>query len=254
MYLTPKPRSQWKGTFRRPSSSSCSTARRVRRPPGQRLAHSQPIEVAYRRNNTGVRSDWGDAVWRRSSRARQRPRKSKQLRSSQGAPTSTPSRLLASRCCKSKSIRDQLARYGVAAQTVLDLVESTRQAFGEIVEGSCDFNSVARLLEAYRASPEAPGSMLISTPAGRTGLKPPPYWRPMITVEGPSTTREWGQRRITITSNICAATWRACRRRAQRQTQSRHAPVATALNNGANSKRCATGAYRAVDRRAGGAR
>jgi heavy metal efflux system protein len=98
--------------------------------------------------------------------------------------------------------QDEIARYGVPAKAVLDLVESIgSKPLGEVVEGQFRFPLVVRLPESYRASPEAIGEMLLATPAGER--IPLSRLAAVQQVEGPSTiTREWGQRRITVTCNV----------------------------------------------------
>src|SRR5262249_4575359 len=98
--------------------------------------------------------------------------------------------------------QDEIARYGVPAQAVLDLVESVgSKPLGEVVEGQVRFPLVVRVPEAYRASPEAVGTMLVAAPSGER--IPLSRLVDVEVVEGPSTiTREWGQRRITITCNV----------------------------------------------------
>ena len=98
--------------------------------------------------------------------------------------------------------QDEIARYGVPAKAVLDLVESIgSKPLGEVVEGQLRFPLVVRLPENYRASPEAIGEMLLATPSGER--IPLSRLADVQVVEGPSTiTREWGQRRITVTCNV----------------------------------------------------
>ena len=51
--------------------------------------------------------------------------------------------------------------------TLLDLVESLgSKPLGEVVEGQVRFPLVVRVPEAYRASPEAIGNMLVAAPSG----------------------------------------------------------------------------------------
>jgi cobalt-zinc-cadmium resistance protein CzcA len=98
--------------------------------------------------------------------------------------------------------QDEIARYGVPAKAVLDLVESIgSKPLGEVVEGQLRFPLVVRLPENYRGSPEAIGSILVATPSGER--IPLSRLATVEVVEGPSTiTREWGQRRITVTCNV----------------------------------------------------
>jgi cobalt-zinc-cadmium resistance protein CzcA len=98
--------------------------------------------------------------------------------------------------------QDEIARYGVPAQVVLNFVESIgSKPLGEVFEGQVRFPLVVRVPEAYRAGPEAIGNMVIAAPSGER--IPLSRLADVEVVEGPSTiTREWGQRRITITCNV----------------------------------------------------
>ena len=63
--------------------------------------------------------------------------------------------------------QETLARYGLPARAVLDLVESVgSKPLGEVVEGQFRFPLVVRLPERWRQQPEGIGSILIATPAG----------------------------------------------------------------------------------------
>ncbi len=63
---------------------------------------------------------------------------------------------------------EQIARYGLSAQSVLDLVQSIgSKPLGDVVEGQLKFPLVARLPESFRASPAAIGEMLVATPSGQ---------------------------------------------------------------------------------------
>ncbi|MGE0432139.1 MAG: efflux RND transporter permease subunit, partial [Planctomycetota bacterium] len=98
--------------------------------------------------------------------------------------------------------QDAIARYGVPASAVLDLVESVGSLpLGDVYEDQLRFPIVVRLPEKYRRDAASIGSMLIATPSdGHIELS---RLADVEVVEGPSTiTREWGQRRITITCNV----------------------------------------------------
>ena len=98
--------------------------------------------------------------------------------------------------------QDEIARYGIPAKVVLDLIESIgSKPLGEIVEGQLRFPLVVRLPENYRANPEAIAGILVATASGER--VPLSRLATMRVVEGPSTiTREWGQRRLTVTCNV----------------------------------------------------
>ena len=98
--------------------------------------------------------------------------------------------------------QDAIARYGVAASDVLDIVESLgSKPVGEVTEGQLRFPLIIRLPEAIRQSPATIGAILIPTPSGER--LPLSSLATIETVEGPSTImREWGQRRVAISCNV----------------------------------------------------
>jgi cobalt-zinc-cadmium resistance protein CzcA len=98
--------------------------------------------------------------------------------------------------------QDEIARYGVPAKAVLNLVESLgSKHLGEVYEGQLRFPLIVRLPETARASPEAIGAILVSAPSGER--IPLSRLATIESVEGPSTIkREWYQRRITVSANV----------------------------------------------------
>lgn len=98
--------------------------------------------------------------------------------------------------------QDQIARYGVAAEEVLNLVESVGgKAVGEIVEGQLRFPLVVRLPEDLRDKPEEIAGLTVVSASGEQ--IPLSRLAAIELVKGPKRVmREWGQRRITVTCNI----------------------------------------------------
>jgi cobalt-zinc-cadmium resistance protein CzcA len=98
--------------------------------------------------------------------------------------------------------QDQLARYGVPAKAVTDVIESVgSKPLGEIIEGQLRFPLVVRLPEEMRNGSEGLGSILIPTASGER--LPLARLADIRLVQGPSTiNREWGQRRITVSANV----------------------------------------------------
>lgn len=98
--------------------------------------------------------------------------------------------------------QDEIARYGIAAKVVLDLVESlSSKPVGEVYEGQLRFPLIVRLPESVRSSPEAIRAVLVTTPSGER--IPLSRLASVDAVEGPSTIkREWYQRRITVSANV----------------------------------------------------
>ncbi|MCK6550421.1 CusA/CzcA family heavy metal efflux RND transporter [Myxococcota bacterium] len=98
--------------------------------------------------------------------------------------------------------RSALARAGVAAREVLELVETFgTKIVGLLFEGERRFPIVVRLDERLRHDEDAIGDLLVSGPEGQQ--LPLRTLARIATVEGPSTiTREWGQRRIVVQTNV----------------------------------------------------
>lgn len=202
-FITLKPRSQWKRATTQ-SELTDQIDKVLRDLPGQRLAYSQPIEMRINEMVSGVRADLGvklfgddfDVLVAKGAEIEA------VLRGIPGSADVNTEQITGQPMLQIKIDQAQVARYGVSAQSVLDMVESVgSKPLGEVVEGQLRFPLVARLPEKYRASPESIGSMLIATPAGER--IPLSRLASVEIVEGPSTiTREWGQRRITITTNV----------------------------------------------------
>jgi cobalt-zinc-cadmium resistance protein CzcA len=203
LFVTLKPRSQWRKA-RTQAELTHQLERLLRGFPGTKLGFSQPIEMRINEMVSGVRSDLGvklfgddfDVLVKKAQEVES------VLRSIHGAADVTTEQIVGQPMLQIKVDQDQIARYGVSAQTVLDLVESIgSKRLGEVVEGQLRFPLIARLPEQIRASPEAIGAMQVATPSGER--IPLSRLAKVETVEGPSTiTREWGQRRITITANV----------------------------------------------------
>jgi cobalt-zinc-cadmium resistance protein CzcA len=202
-YITFKPRSSWK-KVKTQDELTTQIDHILRDMPGQRLAYSQPIEMRINELVSGVRADlgvklFGDDFEVLVSKAEEIERV---LNSVEGAADVAVEQVTGQPMLQIQVNQDQIARYGVSAQTVLELVESIgSKPLGEIVEGQLRFPLVVRLAESFRSSPQSIGEILISSPAGER--IPLSRLARLEIVEGPSTiTREWGQRRITITANV----------------------------------------------------
>ena len=202
-FITLKPRSKWQRA-RTQAEFTELLDKTLRDMPGQRLAYSQPIEMRMNEMVSGVRADLGiklfgddfDVLVKKAQEIEA------VLRSIDGHADVNTEQITGQPVLQIKVNQEQVARYGVSAQTVLELVESIgSKPVGEVVEGQLRFPLVVRLPEQFRASPESIGAMLVATPLGER--IPLSRLATVEVVEGPSTiTREWGQRRITITSNV----------------------------------------------------
>jgi len=203
IFITLKARSQWKKAQTQAELTQ-QMEKVLRDFPGTKLGFSQPIEMRINEMVSGVRADLGvklfgddfDVLVEKAQEIETI------LQSIDGAADVNTEQVTGQPMLQIKIKQDQIARYGVSAQTVLDFVESIgSKPVGEIVEGQLRFPLIVRMPEQVRASPESIGAMLIATPTGER--IPLSRLASVEVVEGPSTiTREWGQRRITITSNV----------------------------------------------------
>ncbi len=202
-FVTLKPRSEWTKA-RTQAEFTEKLDKLLRDLPGQRLSYSQPIEMRMNEMVSGVRADLGiklfgddfDVLVEKAGEIEA------VLRSIPGNADVAVEQITGQPVLQVKVDQEQIARYGVSAQAVLELVESIgSKPLGEIVEGQLRFPLIVRLPEDVRQSPESIGAMLIATPSGER--IPLSRLAKVEIVEGPSTiTREWYQRRITITSNV----------------------------------------------------
>ncbi|GIW98902.1 MAG: resistance-nodulation-cell division divalent metal cation efflux transporter CzcA [Pirellulaceae bacterium] len=203
MFITLKPRSQWK----RASTQDELTRlihKTLREMPGQRIAMTQPIEMRLNEMISGVRSDVAvklfgddfDVLVDKADEIQQ------VLRSIDGSADVAVEQVTGQPVLQIKIKQDEIARYGVSAKQVLDLVESLgTYPVGEVFEGQLRFPLIVRLPEHIRASKEAIGEVELRTPSGQR--IPLARLAEIKLTEGPSTiTREWGYRRINISSNI----------------------------------------------------
>jgi cobalt-zinc-cadmium resistance protein CzcA len=203
LFITLKPRSHWKKAETQAKLSELID-KELREIPGQKLAFTQPIEMRLNEMLSGGRTDltvkvFGDDFPTLTAKANEIEQV---LRTVPGNADLAVEQLEGQGVLEIQIRQDEIARYGVPAKAVLDLVESVGSLpLGEIVEGQLRFPLVVRLPERYRNSPEAIGSILVATPAGER--IPLSRLASLRVVEGPATiTREWGQRRIAVTCNV----------------------------------------------------
>lgn len=203
IFITLRPRDRWKRA-KTQSELVALVQRELRDMPGQRLALTQPIEMRINEMISGVRSDvaiklFGDDFDVLVSKAHEIEGI---LRSIPGCVDPTTEQITGQPNLQIRVRQDQIARYGIAAKAVLDLVESLgSKALGDVIEGQLRFPLVVRLPDSLRSSPEAIGSISVGSASGER--IPLSRLADIEITEGPSTiTREWGQRRITIQCNV----------------------------------------------------
>ncbi|MDA1017314.1 MAG: efflux RND transporter permease subunit, partial [Planctomycetota bacterium] len=203
LFITLRPRDEWTRADT-PAELTELIQRELRDLPGQRIAMTQPIEMRINEMISGVRSDvaavlYGDDFDVMVKQAREIERV---LQSIDGSADVATEQVTGQPVLEIRVKQDEIARYGVPADTVLNLVESLGSLrVGEVFQGQLRFPLVIRLPEAARANPEVIGAIPIATAAGE---QIPLSRLASVTVrEGPSTIkREWYQRRISITANV----------------------------------------------------
>jgi len=203
IFITLTPRARWK---RAQSQADLVQLvhRELRDLPGQRIAMTQPIEMRVNEMIAGVRSDvavklFGDDFDVLTTKAREIEAV---LRSVPGCADPSTEQVTGQPVLQVRIDQAAIARYGVSAKDVLDLVESIgTKPLGEVVEGQLRFPLIVRLPDRLRESPEAIGSIVLPTASGER--IPLSRLARIEVTEGPSTiTREWGRRRITIQCNV----------------------------------------------------
>jgi cobalt-zinc-cadmium resistance protein CzcA len=203
LFITLKPREGW--TKARTQDELRRHFDRVLRIfPGQKLSFSQPIEMRINEMTTGARAAlavkvFGDDLGELKKKAAEVLRV---LQTVPGATDVSVEQVSGQPVLQVKVKQQELARHGLSARAVLDLVESLgSKPLGEVVQGAYRFPLVVRLPDKWRTSPEAVGAMLVATPAGER--IPLSRLAEVQVVEGWSTiTREWGQRRVVVTANV----------------------------------------------------
>ena len=203
LFVTLKPRDEWtraatQGQLTRLFEEA------LRDLPGQRLAYTQPIKLRLDELGTGARSDvavkiYGDDLDVLAAKAAEVERV---LRTVPGSADVGATQLTGQPMLKVTVDRDAIARYGVPASAVLDLVEALgNRPVGDVYQGQFRFPLTVRLPDAYRDDPDQIASLPVVTPSG--GQVPLGRLADVSFTTGPSQiAREWGQRRVTVSVNV----------------------------------------------------
>jgi cobalt-zinc-cadmium resistance protein CzcA len=210
LFISLQPRERWQKASTQDELTEL-IQKEVRPFLGTRFAFSQPIKERLDEMVSGVRADvavklFGDDLKILKDKAQLVERV---LRGLDGSADVNTEQVTGQPLLQVKINQPEVARYGVPAKAVLDLVESVGGVrLGEVVDGAYRFPLVLRLTDKYRgqgASTDAKKAieeMPVLTAKGERL----PLGR-LATVEivenTPSTiTREWGQRRVTVTANV----------------------------------------------------
>ena len=203
MFIALEPREQWRRARTQAElvevMSHC-----VEDIPGQIVWFTQPIEQRINEMVSGVRADiavkvFGDDLEPLVKKANE---VAATIRRVPGSADVAVEQVTGQPILKIAVRQDEIARYGISAQAVLDVVESVGgKAVGQIVEGQIRFPVVVRLPDAVRAGPEAIASIPIRGPAGES--VPLERIADIRSISGPKfVTREWSERRVVVQCNV----------------------------------------------------
>ena len=203
LFITLKPRKQWTRASAQ-AELTVLVERELRALPGQRLVMLQPIEMRMNEMLSGIRADiavklFGDDLDVLAAKAKEIEAILNRIPGSADLATE---QITGQPVLQIKLDQQELARYGVPAKVVTDTIESLgSKPIGEVIEGQLRFPLVVRLPEEMRDGIAGVGTILIPTASGER--LPLSRLAEIRAVQGPSTiTREWGQRRITVSTNV----------------------------------------------------
>ena len=172
--------------------------------PGMRMAFTQPIEMRVNEITAGIRSDlgiklFGDDFEVLKTKAREIETVLKKI---PGAADISVEQLTGQPVLGIEVDRDAIARHGIAAKEVLDVIESlgTRQV-GELQDGERRFPIAVRIDDRYRSDPLAIAQIPVTASNGDRVLLG--QLAKVAMTEGPTAVnREWGKRRIVVQANV----------------------------------------------------
>ncbi|HEY7313468.1 MAG TPA: CusA/CzcA family heavy metal efflux RND transporter [Gemmataceae bacterium] len=210
MFVTLKPREKW--TAKNKDGKRVATQDElvalmetaVDDIPGQLVAFTQPIEQRINEMISGARSDialklYGENFATLVSKGQELE---SVLREIDGCADLSHKQIAGLPILRVRIKQDQIARYGVSAEAVLDLIESLGgKVVGNVIEGQLPFPLLVRLPDEMRQSPESIASIPVATASGE---RIPLSRLAEVKVEkGPKIVfREWSKRYLTIQANV----------------------------------------------------
>jgi cobalt-zinc-cadmium resistance protein CzcA len=203
VFITLKPASAW-----RRAETQTELVREMQEElsslPGMRMTFLQPIEMRVNEMIAGIRSDvgvklFGDDFDTLKAKARELDAA---LRKIPGVADVATEQITGQPVLQIEVDRRAIARHGIAARDVLDVVESlgTREV-GVLQEGERRFPITLRIDDRYRESPATIARILVTAPNG--DRIPLARLAKIAVTEGPTTiNREWAKRRIVVQANV----------------------------------------------------
>ena len=203
IFITLTPRKEW-SRARTQDELTALMRNELAGLPGTRMIFTQPIEMRVNEMIAGIRTDlgvkiFGDDLETLKAKAAE---VDAILKSIPGSTDRYTEQITGQPLLQVRVDQEAIARYGVPARDVLDVVEAIgAKHAGEIREGQRRFDLMVRLGEEYREDLSAIGRILVPIASGER--IPLARLARIRQVEGPSTiTREWQKRRIVVQCNV----------------------------------------------------
>ncbi len=172
--------------------------------PGMRAISTQPIEMRVNEMVAGIRADvgvkiYGDDFAVLKEKAMQVDTILKSIR---GATDVSVEQLTGRPVLQVEVDRGAIARHGISARAVLDVVETLgSRVVGELKEDERRFPITLRLHDRYRTDPDALGKVLVTAANG--DRLPLAGLAKIEVIEGPlAINREWARRRAAVQVNV----------------------------------------------------
>ncbi|MGH7223064.1 MAG: efflux RND transporter permease subunit, partial [Gemmataceae bacterium] len=211
MFITLKPRDKWKRA-KTQDELVAQMEKTVDDIPGQIVAFTQPIEMRINEMISGARADIALKLYCENidkpveqvidelvetGRALE-----KVLRDIDGCADLGHKQIDGLPILRVHIKQDQIARYNIPAEAVLDLIESLGgKVVGNVIEGQLPFPLLVRLPERIRQSPESIAAIPVATSSGER--IPLSRLADVQMVSGPKIIfREWGKRLLTVQCNV----------------------------------------------------
>lgn len=204
MFLTLKPVYEWRPEFKKQSDIVNSLSKELQMFKGQTTWFTQPIEMRINEMLTGSRSDLSLKLF--GSDVETLIEKSSELeevlKGIQGCTDLAVEQVSGQPILQVKIKQEELARYGISASTVLDLLQTVSGVrVSDVVEDQLRFPLVVRLPESRRNSPADIAGLMVAAPTGEQ--LPLSLLASIEEVRGPKLiSSEWGKRRIAIQCNV----------------------------------------------------
>ncbi|NOS99461.1 MAG: efflux RND transporter permease subunit [Phycisphaerales bacterium] len=203
VFVTLTPREQWKRAATQTELAALMDAELFGFP-GQNISFTQPIEMRMNEMIAGVRSDLGVKIFGDDLKTlREKAAEVREvLVGLSGAEDVSAEQLTGLPVVEVKVNQTAVARHGIAAKHVLEIIEAIGGIpVGQVRQGQQRFDLVVRLPERYRRDPEAVANILLPAPDGQR--VPIGRLARVQQIEGPSAiNREWAKRRIVVQTNV----------------------------------------------------